>query len=798
MFELTLEQPIDATLRWALIEPGCILKAPVPTRDAPIFEEIEDVWGEAPVKITRNVWTVSGTTVGLYMRSGPGTNYKKYGYLKNGAKVNEIGRKTVSGRVWVHVIVQKGGRNCWMSTKWLKKTGTVTETVKQGTIIGQRSVVYEQSREQLFRIHTVERDARRGIVTAKAMHIFYDLSGNLVNTAYNVEKKTPARDVLTAIFSKLAVETDFELHIGGKALDAKITGDYGWKNPIECMLDPDEGVLAQAGALLMRDNFDVFVLPDNVRDSGVTIRRGKNLKGVTVTRDESAIVTRIIPCGKNKKGNDLFLSGTNHVDSPHIGDYPHPFVKKIDYDVKVVDKDADNETTFSTDAKARVKLKALAEADFSENGVDLPSVGMEVDFVLLQNTDEYRDYAALQAVFLNDTVTVIDSIIGLTAKLRVTAYEWDALRCQYTSVRLGNISAAEQTIYSYNLPTGSVSGTKLATGSVPGTVLRDATIEYAKIAIAAIEQLTADSVVALTAKIKEIASQQITTDELYAALAALNRVVIENADIHWADIESLQAAVATLAKASISTADIGWGQIKDLITGTAIITEGEAGKLMISRLAVTEANMVSLTTGELVVKGEDGCFYAVTVDAEGNIRTELKQIDNGDVTDFSINAGEKIIEGSVTAACLNATDIFADNAVIRQLIAANLDVDTLFAREAFLSLLRTSKIVGDKSLTVFTQEIEEMRGTLSRWFTFDNERGFIVQKPAYVDEHGAAHAASIWRTVTDEIGYHIYRSDILEPVGSFYRDRLKTHGIQIGDMLVKSTGTGGWVWTDAE
>ena len=644
----------------------------------------------------------------------------------------------------------------------------------------------------------MERDTQRGVVIATAMHISYDLRATCVNSAYDVEKKTAARTILESVFSRLATEHEFELHIiGTDTLNAKITGSYGWRNPIECMIDPDDGILAQTGALLLRDNFDLYVLPDSVRDAGVTIRRGKNLKAVTVVQDASDIVTRIIPCGKDKKGNDLFLDGVNYVDSPRIGDHPFPFVRKIEYDVKVSDKDVDNETIFKTAAKARDKLKALAEADFA-NGADLPSYGMEVDFALLQNTDEYRDYAALQAVYLNDTVTVIDSTVSLTAKLRVTAYEWDALRCQYTSVRLGNISDAKQVVYSYNLPTGGVSGTKLASGSVPGTVLRDATIEYAKIAIAAIEQLTADSVVALTAKIQEITSQQITTDELYAALAALNRAVIENADIHWADIESLQAAVATLAKASIGTADIGWAQIKDLITGTAIITEGVGGKLMISRLAVTEANMVSLTTGELVVKGEDGCFYAVTVDAEGNIRTELKQIDNGDVTDFSIDGGEKLIEGSVTAACLNATDIFADNAAIRQIIAANLDVDTLFAREAFLSLLRTSKIVGDKSLTIFTQELEEMRGTLSRWFTFDNEKGFIVQKPSYVDEHGAEHAASIWRTVTDEIGYHIYRNDILEPVGSFYRDRLKTHGIQIGDMLVKSTGTGGWVWTDAE
>ncbi len=1024
MFELELKQPIDKTLRWAQLAVGCIIRAPVPSRESPSYEDVGDSQGEAPVTVTRNVWEVTGTTVGEYMRAGPGTNYRNYGWLSNGARVTEIGRETVGSRVWLHVIVQEGGRECWMSTRWLKQVDSVTESFQGGQVVGKPNLTYLQSREQLFRVYSVERDAKEQIVTAKAMHIFYDLKGNLVNGDYEVEKKTAANEVLAGIWGKMAVNMDFDLHVDAM-VNKPIMGSFGWKNPVECMLDPEEGVLSKARALLVRDNYDVYVLPDFVRNSQVTIRRYKNLLGVTVTEDGSEIVTRIIPCGQTKDSEDLFLDGTRWVDSPHIDDYPIPYVQRIDYDVKVVDKDADGETTFANATAARKKLRELAEADFSENGVDLPSYAMKVDFVLLQNTQDYKDYANLQSVYLNDSVTVIDSLIGLTATVRVTGYTWDAIRCQYESVTLGDLSSLEQTVYSYNLPTGGVSGTKIAPGTLGGQALRNFAIEYAKISVAAIEQLTADSIVALTARIQEIVTQHLTTDDLYAALATLNKAVIETADIRWADIQSLQAAVAALAQASIGTADIGWAQIKDLITGTAIITEGVGGKLMISRLAVTEANMVSLTTGELVVKGKDGRFYAVTVDEQGNVQTELKQVNNDDVNDLSINAGEKLIEGSVTAACLNATDIFAENAVIRQLIAANLDVDTLFAREAFITLLRTSKIVGGKTLEIIVQdtadakaaadaaiqrvEVEyylsesatELRGgtwnavapewvngkymwsrtttypkegepthseptciagargadglpgkdgepgkdgkdgepgadgapgapgkdgapgtpgkdgekgekgdkgedgapgapgadgtpgkdgapgeqgepgisvieiveeyylstssalptggewtsecpewkpghyifthsviswsdgtssttawvlagalnsanstasaaqsaadaasegmnLLSLWFTFDNERGFIVRKPAYTDEGGVEHAASIWSTVTDEIGYHIYRSDLAEAVGSFYRDRLRTQGIQIGEMLVKSTSGGGWAWTDAE
>ena len=789
MYELKLVQPIDDTLRWAQLNVGCILRAPVPVRESPLYEYVDD----GSDKVTRNVWEVYNTSTGLYMRAGPGKQYRNYGYLKNGAKVNEIGRQTVNGRVWVHVIVQKGGRKCWMSTKYLRVVDTITETVENGQIVGARSVELTQSREQLFRITAVETDTEAGTVTATAQHVFYDLRGNIVAEAYEPEE-AGAEKVIGDIQAKMLNENDFTIR--ALHLDGKITADYGYKSVVEALLDPDDGVVSQTNALLVRDNWDVYLLPDVVRDSGVTVRRGKNLVGVTVTTDMSGVVTRIIPEGKNKEGKPLYLSGTKYVDSPHINDYPTILAQRIEYDVKVVEtkKDADSETSFANVADARAKLKELAEKDFSENGVDLPAYGMDVDFILLQ---EPEAYAGLQSVYLYDTVTVIDELIGLKAKARVTGYKWNALTCQYEKVTLGELQEVQQTVYSYNLPNRDISGTKIANNTLEGAAFRDATIEYAKIAIAAIEQLTADSIVALTARIREIVADQVYTDELYAALAELNRAVIERAEINWAQIESLQAMIAKIAQASIGTADIDWAQIKDLITGTAIITKGEAGQLFISRLAVTEANMVSLTTGELVVKGEDGRFYAVTVDAEGNIKTELKQIENDDVTDGSINAGEKIIEGSVTAACLNAQEIFADSAIIRKLIAANLDVDALFAREAFINLLRTSKILGGKSLNIITEELEDTRGTLSRWFTFDNERGFIIRKPAYVDDQGVEHKQSIWSTIVDEIGYHIQRSDLADYVASFYRDRMKVSGVEMGEMLMKSDGNGGIVFTDA-
>ena len=213
----------------------------------------------------------------------------------------------------------------------------------------------------------------------------------------------------------------------------------------------------------------------------------------------------------------------------------------------------------------------------------------------------------------------------------------------------------------------------IATAQITTANIVNANIDWAQI-----EQLAAD--------IAEISKAQITTAN------------INEANIDWAAITTLSAAVASMVKADIGTADIDWAHIKDLATDTAIITQGTAGELYIAKLAVTEANMVSLTVGALVVKGADGHFYSVSVDESGNVVSSLKQVSNDDVADLSINGGEKIVEGSIAAKTLNVQNIFGDNAVIRSMIAANLDVDTLFAREATINALNAMDITSNTYL----------------------------------------------------------------------------------------------------
>lgn len=703
MFELTLEHPIDESNRWAQIQEGAIIKAPVPARESPLYEEdAED--GESAGTQQRKIWEVARTTHGAYLRSGPGTSYKKLAVKHNGDQVIELEEMKAP---WIKVCVVDGGAVGYMSKKWLDQVGT--ESVETGGAKPDKgsAVKIRQSREQLFRIYEVKRDSANGTVTAKAMHIFYDLLGNIVGDSYEVENEE-AKAVMDGVAQKLINDHPFTFHTYA---EGKVSGDYGYQNPIEIILDAENGVAKQTGANLFRDNFDVFLLPDVTRDLGVTIRRRKNSKGVQVTSSTADIVTRIIPEGKGKDDDVLHVDSPGYIDSPRIDDYPIVYAQRIEYDVQIVDKDPDGETTFKKESEAKARLEALAREDFEKNGVDLPTYSMDVDFVLLANSADFaenQNYGQLQAVHIGDTVRVIDSLIGVDARLRVTGYTWDAAssKPRYTKITLGDVQSLEQKVYNSNIA-GGISGSKIAPGSASGNILRDLSIQYAKISVAAIQQLNASSITALTARIQEIVAGKLTTDELYAQFAEMFALKLSTLTAKDITTDNLAAAFAAFTVITAGTASFDQATIKHLVAEAMNLEFGTAGQVFIKNLAVEYAQMVGAAIGNLCIKASDGNYYRMDVDANGNVTATLTTVTEGEISAGQTGDGQIILETNITASNLSTGNLLATYALINRIDAARISVDELFAREAFISLLRTSRIVDDKSIEMIVGDVEQ-------------------------------------------------------------------------------------------
>ena len=728
-WELTLVHPIDELGKWQRLAEGNILRAPVPAGMTPQVRLVSQSTGY-------DIYKVTTKRDPLRLRSGTGTKYKILGKYKKGTEVIVLDK---TSSTWYEVSCPDG-RHGYMSAEYLtfvRSTGTPAQAT--GEVIEAR-----QLRDQPFRIYRVVPELDK--VTVYARHIFYDLLDNMIQ---KIEPSSSMAGATVAqnISSNCLSEHDFTFYsdLTSTAEDVLIEN----VNPIEALLG-EGGLTDKYGAELARDWFDVFLVERVGSDTDVQIREGKNLTGISYDVDETDVTTRIMPTGEDADGNILYLPEL-YIDSPNIDAYIHP--KWIHMPVSEAREVTEGDETKSK-SQCYSDMRKAVQAEF-DAGCDLPTVTLKVDFVNLTDAEEYKQYAALTNIFLGDSVRVVARRIGVAVSMRMTQYSYDCLTRKYTSVSLGTVADTLEgsAISARQLASGSITGAKLAINSVgagqlqSGSVgslqiknaaiqsahIQNAAITRAHIAEALIETLNVNALNAVTAKIQELAAGSITTDELYTSIAMiataqLTTANIINANIEWAQIESLaadiatiskaqitsanideanidwaaittlSAAVASMVKADIETADIDWSHIKDLATDTAIITQGTAGELYIAKLAVTEANLVSLTVGELMVKGEDGRFYAISVDADGNITSTLKQVSNDDVADASIHGGEKIIEGSITAGTLNVQEIFGDNATIRNLIAANLDVDTLFAREATLNAINAMDITSNTYL----------------------------------------------------------------------------------------------------
>ena len=796
-WELTLVHDIDEHGKWTRLLEGCILRAPVPAAMTPSVDLVTQQYQTSTYDV--QIYKITTKSGPLHLRSGSGTNYKILGKYKKGREVIVLNKTTSS---WYEVTAPDG-KHGYMASQYLTFQRTETQTVQ--TNVGFRNQVIEarQLRDQPFRIYRVVPELDK--VTVYARHIFYDLLDNMLKSL----KPSPSAvgaSVVQSLSGACLSSHDFSLYS-----DLTSTAeDVEWENinPVEAMLG-ENGLVSKYGAELARDWYDVFLVRRVGNNTDVSIREKKNLTGISYDVDETDVVTRIMPTGEDTDGNILYLPEL-YLDSPNLNAYTHP--KWIHLPVSEAKEVTDGDEPKSK-AQCYAEMRKAAQAEF-DAGCDLPTVTLKVDFVNCSDAEEYKQYAALTDIFLGDSVRVVARRIGVEVSMRMTQYTYDCLTRKYTSVTLGTAADTLEgsMISSRQLPSGVISGSKLAINSVgtgqlqSGSVgslqvkmaaiqtahIQNAAITKAKIAEATISDLNATAITAISAKIQELAAKNITTDELYAALASiavaqitaaniekaninwadigelaaqiatiaqaqittaninnanidwasivnlnaeiakiakaqitaaniesaaidwaaikdLNAAVakialaqlttanINNAEIDWASIGQLQADIAMLINANIQTADIDWAQIKDLTAGTAIIEKGVNGKLYVADLAVTEANMASLTVGELIVKGADGCFYALSIAEDGTVTTEKKSVGDADIGDNSISGG-KLIEKTITARELNVASIFADEALVGAITAANIDVSSLFAAEAFIAQLNTVDISGNESL----------------------------------------------------------------------------------------------------
>ena len=261
---------------------------------------------------------------------------------------------------------------------------------------------------------------------------------------------------------------------------------------------------------------------------------------------------------------------------------------------------------------------------------------------------------------------------------------------------------------------GAVTAAKIAAGAITAVHISAGAIEAEAIGAGVIqaghiasEAITTQKLAAGAVEASKIAALAITTEKLDAGAVTAGKIAAGAVDaekISTADLSAIQAKlqIANIASAQIDSADINYAHVKDLTAGTAIfdtsITEqGIADRLYINRLLITYGQMVEATIGDLVIGASDGYYYHVDVewDEDGVPQMVPTRVDTPSAAEIAAghtSDGKTIIGDIGTFAELSSEDFYAINSIIDRITAKRIDVDQLWAREAFVNKLMVQDI----------------------------------------------------------------------------------------------------------
>ena len=507
-YDLTMVHPIDAEGKWSHLVPDAIIRAPVPEEtienaysgmDVDVYVTTQEAalrsGPHEPSSISYGAW-VSGATyaVGAKVSYG-GSNYQctsfdeSSGYIfvppPNSPWWVEIAKSTSGDPVLVNLksgtdlYYVSGPEDGWY---YMSTTYGLEGYIKADYITYSRHLTPAETKprtikDQLFRITSVTVDTKEMRVTVEAEHVSYDLNGVLIDSV-KIVRKPPAQALA---WIEQAFMMDYRGMIATNMVsnaNADYSAEISGKSGMYAILDPDRGVVPTFDAEFRRDNWDLFVMNKTNTDRGFRIRYGNNLQGVNWKIDREQ-ATRIVPVAKDEDGSELYLEGTRWIDSTRINEYPVVRMERLKVSGQV-GKDDGTETGTNWTAEAlRAEMTKQAQARFSVDKADQIQHEITVEFERLGDTEEYKEFKALQQVVLYDTVIVTEERVGLGASVTVSEIEFDIIKEKITALKLTNVNPYHvKNVSGFNVLVNTITGDKLTDDAGDG--IRDEAVDIAQ------------------------------------------------------------------------------------------------------------------------------------------------------------------------------------------------------------------------------------------------------------------------------------------------------------------------------
>ena len=292
------------------------------------------------------------------------------------------------------------------------------EEIKNNSIV--LAVPSDGKQAQPFRIYKITRPIG-GVVSVYAEHISYDLSGIPVRPF----KASDCASALRGLVENSMIANPFNTWT-----DIAGSGKYEQKLPasFRSRLAGTQGSILDSfgnGAELEFDRFTVKVHQNRGHDNGVTIRYGKNLTDLKQDESIESVYTATIAYWTKEENDkeEVVIGEIQYL--PNHADYPKERVFVLD-----CSSDFENKPT-----KEQLNNKAMQY--IRSNNLGIPKVSIDVSFIQLWQTEEYKNIVSLERVSLCDTVHVVFEKLGVDATAKVIKTEYNVLTDRYDKVTLG-------------------------------------------------------------------------------------------------------------------------------------------------------------------------------------------------------------------------------------------------------------------------------------------------------------------------------------------------------------------------
>lgn len=187
------------------------------------------------------------------------------------------------------------------------------------------------------------------------------------------------------------------------------------------------------------DDKSIKIFKNRGSERNITLSYGINITDLRQEKNIEETITGIVPYwkGKSRIGLDTIVTLTDYVIyADNASSFPRDYVIPVDFsgEFKIQPTESD--------------LRLVAQNYLQSEGIGVPKVSLDISFVRLSDTEEYKHLASLERLNLCDTIKIDYAKLNVTTSAKVVRTVFDVIKERYTEISLGDTKIRGQSVES--------------------------------------------------------------------------------------------------------------------------------------------------------------------------------------------------------------------------------------------------------------------------------------------------------------------------------------------------------------